>query len=53
VVVSEETGQISIAIDGGIERGLTPDQLRARLRTLVVQRRPIADRRTELATPRA
>jgi diadenylate cyclase len=52
VVVSEETGLISIAIDGGIERGLSPDQLRARLRTLVVQRRPLADRRTELATPR-
>jgi diadenylate cyclase len=53
VVVSEETGQISIALDGGIERGLTPDQLRARLRTLVVQRRQAADRRPELAAPRA
>jgi diadenylate cyclase len=39
VVVSEETGQISLALDGRIERGLTPEQLRARLRALVVQRR--------------
>jgi diadenylate cyclase len=53
VVVSEETGQISIALDGGIERGLTPDQLRARLRALVLQRRPVADRRPEPAVPRA
>jgi diadenylate cyclase len=41
VVVSEETGIISIALNGEIERGLTPDDLRARLRTLVQQRRGI------------
>ena len=39
VVVSEETGQISLALDGAIERGLTPDDLRERLRSLVMQRR--------------
>src|SRR5437870_6002268 len=39
VVVSEETGTISIALNGEIERGLTPDDLRGRLRTLVQQRR--------------
>ena len=39
IVVSEETGKISIALDGEIERGLTPDDLRARLRTLIQQRR--------------
>src|SRR5215213_2727672 len=44
VVVSEETGQIALALDGRIERGLTPDQLRERLRTLIMQRR--AARRT-------
>src|SRR6187200_1082796 len=33
VVVSEETGTISIALNGEIERGLTPDDLRARLRS--------------------
>jgi diadenylate cyclase len=39
IVVSEETGTISIALDGEIERGLTPDDLRARLRNLIQQRR--------------
>jgi diadenylate cyclase len=39
VVVSEETGQISLALDGRIERGLTPDELRGRLRSLVLLRR--------------
>ena len=42
VVVSEETGTISIALNGEIERGLTPDDLRARLRTLIQQRRGVA-----------
>jgi hypothetical protein len=37
--VSEETGKISIALNGEIERGLTPDDLRARLRGLIQQRR--------------
>ncbi len=35
VVVSEETGKISLVLDGTIERGLTLDELRARLRRLV------------------
>src|SRR5512145_2729359 len=39
VVVSEETGQIALALDGAIERGLSPEQLRERLRSLVLQRR--------------
>ena len=39
VVVSEETGMIGLALDGAIDRGLTADQLRDRLRTLVVHRR--------------
>ena len=39
VVVSEETGQIGLALDGHIERGLTPDQLRERLGTLITLRR--------------
>jgi diadenylate cyclase len=39
VVVSEETGQISLAIDGHIERALTPDELRDRMRSLVLLRR--------------
>ena len=39
IVVSEETGSISLALEGRIERALTPDQLRERLRALVVVRR--------------
>ena len=40
IVVSEETGTISIVSDGQIERGLNADELRARLRSLVLQRKP-------------
>ena len=35
VVVSEETGKISVVLDGTIERGLNQDELRTRLRRLV------------------
>jgi len=39
VIVSEETGYISVAIDGRIDRRLSPDDLRTRLRSLVTTRR--------------
>jgi diadenylate cyclase len=39
VVVSEETGRISIVVDGEIERGLDAEALKTRLRALVIQRR--------------
>jgi diadenylate cyclase len=39
IVVSEERGQIGLALNGRIDRALTPDELRERLRTFVVQRR--------------
>lgn len=39
IVVSEETGAISLALDGRIERAVSSDQLRDRLRTLVLLRR--------------
>src|SRR5215203_5076485 len=39
VIVSEETGNISLAIDGHIERPLTADDLRDRLRSLVTLRK--------------
>jgi diadenylate cyclase len=39
IVVSEERGQIALAMNGRIDRALTSDQLRERLRTFVVQRR--------------
>ena len=45
IVVSEETGSISLVADGQIERGLDADQLRARLRSLVLQRRTPAKSR--------
>src|SRR6476646_3869924 len=39
VIVSEETGYISVAMDGKIDRRLSPDDLRTRLRSLVTTRR--------------
>jgi diadenylate cyclase len=39
IVVSEETGAISLVVDGQIVRGLTIDALRSQLRSLVLQRR--------------
>jgi diadenylate cyclase len=45
VIVSEETGKISIALDGLIERDLTPDALRERLHALLVRRRSFSARR--------
>jgi len=42
IVVSEETGALSIVVEGQIERGLSVDDLRARLRALLLQRRKAA-----------
>jgi diadenylate cyclase len=39
IVVSEETGNISLVIAGDIERGLSADALRVRLRSLLGARR--------------
>jgi diadenylate cyclase len=39
IVVSEQTGQIALALDGNIQRALTADELRERLRSLVLLRR--------------
>ncbi len=39
VVISEETGSISIVSEGTIERGLTTEALGARLRALLLQKR--------------
>jgi diadenylate cyclase len=50
VVVSEERGQVALAIEGGIERDLSADQLRDRLRALVLQRRPAIWQRASSST---
>ncbi len=39
IVVSEESGNISVVVNGSIERGFDADSLRARLRSLVLHRR--------------
>jgi diadenylate cyclase len=39
IVVSEETGIISVVVEGQIERGLDTDALRARLRSLLLERK--------------
>ena len=39
VVVSEERGQIALAIEGRLERDLTADELRDRLQSLISSRR--------------
>ena len=41
IVVSEETGVISLVMNGDIERGLTPEQLRVHMGGLIVKRRSI------------
>lgn len=38
IVVSEETGQISLAIGGELTKGIAPEQLRERLRTVLLAR---------------
>jgi len=40
IVVSEQTGSISIVSEGQIERGLTVEELRTRLRALMLHGRP-------------
>ena len=45
IVVSEETGLISVVVDGQIERGLDGDALRARLRSLVLDTRATTPKR--------
>ena len=47
IVVSEETGSVSVVSDGQIERGLNPDALRARLRSLLMHRSAVRRARKE------
>ena len=50
IVVSEETGSISVVVDGQIERGFDADALRLRLQSLVLQRRG-ASPRSDIRAP--
>jgi diadenylate cyclase len=45
IVVSEETGVISLVMNGDIDRTIPPDQLRQRLSNLIVKRRAVERRR--------
>lgn len=45
LVVSEESGEMSVVMNGAIERALTPDELRARLTTLIVRTRTMGSAR--------
>ncbi len=45
IVISEESGSISLALGGTLERGLSVDTLRARLRALLGVRRERVSRR--------
>ena len=49
IAVSEETGRVSLALDGDIERDLDADRLRARLESLVLYQRPARSRRNAVA----
>jgi len=49
IVVSEETGSISLVVDGHIDRGLTADSLRTRLREMVINRSTGRRRRMKAA----
>jgi len=46
IVVSEETGGVSLILDGALERSLDAERLRARLKSLVTLRRPLSAART-------
>ena len=50
IVVSEETGSISLVVDGQIERGLSADVLRSRLRSVVINKKTRGRREEQLAS---
>jgi diadenylate cyclase len=47
IVVSEETGSMSIALEGRIDRSVDPETLRTKLRALLLRRPIPADEREE------
>lgn len=50
LVVSEESGTVSLVLDGKVERGLTPDLVRRRLRDLIKRTQARPERRLAAAT---
>lgn len=50
IVVSEETGLVSVVVEGQIERGFDADALRVRLQSLLLQRRAAFPKR-DIRTP--
>jgi diadenylate cyclase len=51
VIVSEERGEISLALNGKIRRALQPDELRRRLQELVLQKKPKSPNGSSGLTP--
>lgn len=49
IVVSEETGCLTLVVDGQMERNLSPDLLRARLRALLINKAPRGRRAAQVA----
>ena len=47
IVVSEETGSVSVVLGGSLERGVSPEALRVRLRSLLGRRRGVRRRRED------
>jgi uncharacterized protein (TIGR00159 family) len=50
IVISEETGLVSVVVEGQIERGFDADALRVRLHSLILQRRAFSPKR-DVRTP--
>ena len=51
VVVSEESGSVSLVLGGDLQRGISPDALRTELRSLISQRRRMRLPRALARTP--
>ena len=52
IVVSEETGIVSLAVNGNLIRNVSEAQLRRQLTTAVVETTPLIERMKEAVQPR-
>ena len=52
VVVSEETGQISVAVKGGLTRNYTRETLKGELESLLIPEKPSEKRPSRLSSRR-